>query len=65
MMLKIALVGNDGRANALKWHFEKYNHEVVAFLNPPLHLIIERSPFDLIILVNVEDSANGLQKRLI
>ena len=65
MMLKIALVGNDGRANALKWHFEKYKHEVVAFLNPPLHLIIERSPFDLIILVNVEDSANGLQKKLV
>ena len=26
--MNIALVGNDGRANALKWHFEKYGHRV-------------------------------------
>lgn len=29
--MNIALVGRDGRANALKWHFEKYGHSVATF----------------------------------
>ena len=34
--MNIALVGNDGRANALEWHFKKYGHcvVVVTFPNP-------------------------------
>ena len=64
--MNIALVGNDGRANALRWHFEKYGHKVVTFFsNSSLGVIVERAPFDLVILVHVEDSANGLQEELI
>lgn len=63
--MNIALVGNDGRTNALKWHFEKYGHNVVIFPKPSFHLIVDSGRYDLIVLVRVEDSANGLQNRLI
>lgn len=64
--MNIALVGNDGRTNALKWHFEKYGHGVATFSNSSLtlDLIVLYGPYDLIILARVEDSANGLQQGL-
>jgi len=62
--MNIALVGNDGRTNALKWHFKEYGHSVVTFSNPSLAPIVRSAPYDLIILVHVEDSANGLQHAL-
>lgn len=63
--MNIALVGNDGRTNALKWHFKEYGHSVVTFSNPSLAPIVRSAPYDLIILVHVEDSANGLQHALL
>lgn len=66
--MNIALVGNDGRTNALKWHFEKYGHNVIIFPGPSLNIIIDQihhSLIDLIVLVRIEDSANGLQQSLV
>lgn len=69
--MNIALVGNDGRANALKWHFEKYGHDVIVtqdWLFPEISgstFRRPRVPFDLIVFTRVEDSANGLQQKLI
>jgi len=67
--MNIALVGNDGRANALKWHFERYGHTVSMVTGIPnsslSQVIYEWKPFDLIILTKIEDSANGLQNDLV
>lgn len=60
--MNIALVGKDGRANALQWHFGKYGHSVTTFSTAH---IVRSASYDLIVLVRVEDSANGLQQQLI
>lgn len=63
--MNIALIGDDGRTNALKWHFEKYDHNVTIFPSQSLGVIVASGPFDLIMPVRVEDSANGLQQKLV
>ncbi len=62
--MKVALVGNDGRVNALCWHCQKYGHSVYVFKSPE-KLLKPGENYDLIVLVHVEDSANGLQQQLV
>lgn len=59
----IAIVGNDGRARALRWHFERCRHKVHVFGSARL-LCIRPGTYDLVFLANIEDSANGLQEGL-
>lgn len=67
-IMNIIIIGDDGRTNALKWHFDKYGHNVVILPETSLETIVNKvhySLVDLFVLVRVEDSANGLQQKLV